>query len=144
MFDDWNVWYEQVRRRSLVSLVEGIYVKFILKYIADRASKPPPPPENIWKEFSEPRYRVRRRSIRRSSYNTKESLQCVRKLSVVAKGAHYDEVSIDRIRELTAGFKERSYVSYTFSANYKAIATPKFVEGLLPRPRGAPALTSVE
>ena len=51
------------------------------------------------------------------------------------EGSTLREVSIDRIRELTAGFKERSYVSYTLSANYKAIATPKFVEGLLPRPR---------
>ena len=31
LFDGWNVWYEQVKRRSLVSLVEGIYAKLSME-----------------------------------------------------------------------------------------------------------------
>jgi len=49
-------------------------------------------------------------------------------LSVAAKRAHYDEVSIERIRELMMEFEGRSHVAPTLSAYYQAIAAPRFCE----------------
>ena len=49
-------------------------------------------------------------------------------LSVAAKGAHYDKISNEKIRELTAGCQEGRHVSRTVSAYYQAILAPKLCE----------------
>ena len=49
-------------------------------------------------------------------------------LSVAAKGAHYDEISNERIRERTVERKEELHVSRTLSAYYQVISAPKLCE----------------
>jgi len=63
-----------------------------------------------------------------SFHNTEESPQCLRKRFARAKGAQYDEVSAERIREIMVEFEESSQVAPTLSAYYRAITASSFCE----------------
>jgi len=110
----------------LCSPVEYVSAKFVLDYIENHGSKPPF--EDVWKEQLDPRYWVRRGRSSRSLHNTEMAFQCLRKCFASGKGAEYDEVSTERIRELMVEFQEPSQVAPTLSAYYQAIAAPSFCE----------------